>query len=53
MRAFLVVKSDIKENPAISRVYFIPRRSEPDSHTCSGQNGFAKLAKWFCIAFKV
>ncbi len=24
MRAFLVVKSDIKENPAISRVYFIP-----------------------------
>ena len=33
MRAFLVVKSDIKENPAISRVYFIPRRSEPDSHT--------------------
>ena len=21
--------------------------------TCSGKNGFAKLAKWFCIAFKV
>ena len=21
--------------------------------SCSGQNGFAKLAKWFCIAFKV
>lgn len=24
-----------------------------DMEKCSGQNGFAKLAKWFCIAFKV
>lgn len=52
MRAFLVVKSDIKENPAISRVYFIPRRSEPDSHTVARkmvldllQNGFGQGLK--------
>ena len=24
-----------------------------EKFSCSGKNGFAKLAKWFCIAFKV
>ena len=60
MRAFLVVKSDIKENPAISRVYFIPRRSEPDSHTVARkmvldllQNGSGSVLKSrFRLSFK-
>lgn len=44
---------ELKNNPTLKDFQQYVLQMKRERGFCSGQNGFAKLAKWFCIAFKV